>query len=505
MSHPITNALHARATAYARTVEETTTLLAGCTPCELAAQQRAQVSETYDATAGRIPWEGVLTIEGLATGDGRMIENNALIWEQLPAALRVAPTDVGAHGGAVWIGTIETMERQANGRIWGTGFVDLGVEEAAELVRRMQANGNRAGVSVDLDSVAFEIRVARDLLQREEDISEEGPAEATEDEPVDEEGRVTVLEIDTDDELMVTTSARVRGATVVDIPAFIDAYISLVTDQAATTDTPLSLVAAGIPVDPPGAWFANPGLREPTRLTITPEGRVYGHVAVWGTCHRGHTTNGQCVTPPYSANGYREFMTGTTLTAEGDLIATGVLTMSTSHAGLNLTAAAARYHYENTGSAVADLAAGEDSHGIWVAGALRPGVTRQQQRELRAAPLSGDWRAFGRDSELVAILAVNMPGFPIPAPAGMVASGVMTALVAAGTLPLDAPRDTLTDDDMDLLRELAAAERQRRQEARATEAAALAALIAPPDPHAVEAAAMARSLEASALAAAVRR
>ena len=503
MSNPITRTLTARATAYQRTVEETTTLLAGCTPCELAAQQRATVPDTYDASAGRIPWEGVLTVEGLATGDGRMIEDNALTWEQLPAALRIAPTDVGAHGGAVWIGTIDTMERQANGRIWGTGFIDLGVEEAAELVRRMQANGNRAGVSVDLDSVAFEIRVNADLLTAPEPVDEDGEVEP--ELPTDDEGRVIVLDMDTDDEMMVTTSARVRGATVVDIPAFIDAFISVVTDQAATTDTPLSLVAAGIPVDPPAAWFANPGLREPTRLTVTPEGRVYGHVAVWGTCHRGHTTNGQCVTPPYSANAYREFMTGTTLTQEGDLITTGVLTMSTSHAGLQLTPAAARYHYENTGSAVADVAAGEDSHGIWIAGALRPGVTRQQQRELRAAPLSGDWRAFGRDSELVAILAVNMPGFPIPAPAGMVASGVMTALVAAGTLPLDAPRDTLTDEDMDLLRELAAAERTRRQAARATEAAALAALVTPPDPHAVEAAAMARNMEAAAMAAAVRR
>lgn len=487
MSHPIAAALLARATTYARTVEDTTTLLAGCTPCEMAAQARASLPDTYDATAGRVPWEGVLGREGEPTGDGRMIEDGALTWEQLPAPLRLAPTDMGAHGGAVWIGTIDTMERRDDGRLWGTGFIDLGVEDAAELVRRMQANGNKAGVSMDLDSVAFEIRVKKDLLMApmmdpDDDMPDED--EMPEDMPEDEEGRVTVIEMEQGDEMMVTTAARVRGATIVDIPAFIDAYISL-TDTAAT-DAPLPLVAAGAPVDPPAAWFSNPRLREPTRLTITEDGRIYGHLATWGTCHRGHATNGQCITPPNSASGYREFMTGTLLTAEGDLIATGVITMGTEHADLKLTAAGAKYHYENTGAAVADVVAGEDAHGIWIAGGLRPGVTREQQRALRAAPLSGDWRAFGRSSELVAALAVNMAGFPIPAPAGLVAGGVMSALVAAGTLPLDAPRDTLTAEDMDLLRQMAAQERARRDDARKQEAAALA--------REVEAAALAREV-----------
>ena len=483
----------ARFTEYNRTVAEVEALIAGCTPCELAAAQRDTVTipEGYDASAGLRPWEGVLTVEGLATGDGRMIEDGALIWENLPAPLRVAPTDVGAHGGAVWIGNINTMERRDDGRIWGTGTIDMGVPAAMELARRMDANGNKAGVSVDLDSVSFEIRVARDLLQREEDIMEEGLAEATEEEPTDDEGRVTVLDIDLEDEIMVTTGARVRGATVVDIPAFIDAYIELgaAVDEVLAASGLLPLLASGsIPVDPPGEWFQNPNLREPTRLTITPEGRVYGHLATWGTCHRGHTTGGRCITPPHSASGYAEMMTGTTLTAEGDLIATGVITMSTTHAGLNLSAAAAKHHYENTGSAVCDIRVGDDNVGIWVAGALRPGVSKEKQRALRAAPLSGDWRGFGTNQELVAALAVNMAGFPIPQPAGMVAGGMMTALVAAGTLPLDAPRDTLTDEDMDLLRELAAAERDRRQTERNQEAAA-----------------MARQIEAGSLAAAVHR
>ncbi len=72
----------------------------------------------------------------------------------------------------------------------------------------------------------------------------------------------------------------------------------------------------------------------------------------------------------------------------------------------------------------------EDAYGIVVAGAMRPNVTPEQVRELRASPLSGDWRPLQGRSELVALLAVNTPGFLIP----RVASG---ALVAAGFFPHD--------------------------------------------------------------------
>jgi hypothetical protein len=76
---------------------------------------------------------------------------------------------------------------------------------------------------------------------------------------------------------------------------------------------------------------------------------------------------------------------------------------------------------------------GEDDFGIWFAGALRTGVKPEQVRELRAGSLSGDWRYLGGNLELVAALAVNVPGFPVPrVQAGLAASGVQTALVAAG-------------------------------------------------------------------------
>ena len=43
--------------------------------------------------------------------------------------------------------------------------------------------------------------------------------------------------------------------------------------------------------------------------------------------------------------------------------------------------------------------------------ALRPGLSDEQVRTLRASPLSGDWRYIDGQLELVGALAVNLPGF----------------------------------------------------------------------------------------------
>ena len=158
------------------------------------------------------------------------------------------------------------------------------------------------------------------------------------------------------------------------------------------------------------------------------------------------------------------------LTAEDTLIATGKITMGTGHAGQKLSSTAAASHYDNTGNAVADVVAGEDMFGIWVSGALRPSVTDEQVRALRASPLSGDWRERGGSLELIAALAVNVPGFPIPRPAGMVASGGerLYSLVASGMVPREptsAQVDQLSTADVEYLHRLV--QRNRVDEAAA--------------------------------------
>lgn len=190
--------------------------------------------------------------------------------------------------------------------------------------------------------------------------------------------------------------------------------------------------AAGPPLIPPRPWFEMEEPDEPTGWTVTADGQVFGHAAIYGTCHTGKP--GRCVTPPKSASDYAYYKTGLTEVDDGELIPTGRITLGTGHASLTASPAATAEHYDNTGSVVADVNIRDGKHGIWVSGALRPNVTPERIRELRGASLSGDWRNIRGGLEMLGLLAVNVPGFPVPQ--AMAASGEedeVLALVAAGT------------------------------------------------------------------------
>lgn len=189
-----------------------------------------------------------------------------------------------------------------------------------------------------------------------------------------------------------------------------------------------ALAASAIPVAPPDEWFDDPGLTKPTTLTITDEGRVFGHIAPWGVSHIGMA--GAVPAPKNRSGQYAYFRTGQLRTASGKDVRVGQLTLAGGHAPLQVGAQAAVQHYDDTNSGVADVAVGEDDHGIWAAGALRPNVTAEQVRVMRACPVSGDWRPINGNLELVAACHVNVQGFPIAAAAYQ--GGAITALVAAG-------------------------------------------------------------------------
>ena len=204
----------------------------------------------------------------------------------------------------------------------------------------------------------------------------------------------------------------------------------------------LPITASGGPAAPPREWFDNPMLDGPTPLTITSDGRVYGHLAAWNTTHIGMPGR---VKPPRSATDYAYFKTGVVACADGSEVNVGQITLSGGHAPINADATAAVKHYDDTASAVIDVNAGEDSHGIWLAGGLRPNVTDDQVRALRASAPSGDWRPIGNGLELVAACQVNVPGFPIAR--ARVAGGQVQALVAAGAFDMAMRR--YRDADLD--------------------------------------------------------
>lgn len=162
---------------------------------------------------------------------------------------------------------------------------------------------------------------------------------------------------------------------------------------------------------PPADWFRNPALSRPTALTVTEQGRVYGHLASWNVCHTG--IGNRCVMAPHSVTDYAYFKVGSVITDDGAAIRVGKITLGGGHADPQYGIRPALEHYDNAATAVAAINVGEDGHGIWVAGALLPGVDETRLTQLRLSPLSGDWRRANGNLELIAALAVNTPGFPV--------------------------------------------------------------------------------------------
>jgi hypothetical protein len=222
--------------------------------------------------------------------------------------------------------------------------------------------------------------------------------------------------------------------------------------------TPQSLKADGAPTLPALAVFSDPGFTAYTPLVIgdpRPDGRreVLGHIAPWNECHVGYS--GQCVRPPHSRTDYARFATGAARCVDEDgttrIAAIGHISMSRDsanggHAPNNLSEADTVAFYDNQCTAVADVAAGEDAHGIWVHGLTASDVTDAEVDRLLASPPSGDWRAYRGNLELCAILVVNTPGYVVAR--SRVASGEPVSLVAAGhadAVALAEKADTATE------------------------------------------------------------
>jgi len=216
-----------------------------------------------------------------------------------------------------------------------------------------------------------------------------------------------------------------------------DGAMAAAANAVPAVDTSDNLTAAAVHIEgwlPPTDWFRSPDLTELQPITVDPDGRVRGYLAAWGVAHRSFP--GRAVTPPHSPSGYALFNSRPIHTSEG-LVDVGLITMGTGHAALGLDRRSAVAHYDDTGTIAAVVRAGEDSRGIWLAGAVLPDLGEQQRLRLSLSRFSGDWRQEGDGLELVAALAVPTEGFPVPVKRR--GNQGDYALVAAGALPAPAP------------------------------------------------------------------
>jgi hypothetical protein len=393
------------------------------------AARRANAQERVSMTAAAgIITEGrrfsipLVIPEDMESGDGRKFLPGALTIRELPLPLMWQMKTAEGHMGSVVVGRIDHMERVANGIGNAYGVFDTGAH--GREAQRMIENGFLKGVSADLDQ--FEAKEIKP--EASEDSEDLGKSKLS------------------------INKARVMAVTIVAKPAFQECKIlientlntpqeegmiadGVYQDNADVADAQAlvacGVIASAIPVVPPSEWFENPKLKQATPITVDDNGRVFGHIAAWDVDHIGLAYGTK---PPRSKSNYAYFHTGVVRTESGKDYPVGQLTLAGGHASLEASAAEAVKHYDDTASAIADVHAGEDAYGIWVAGALRPEAKPEQIRALRASAPSGDWRPIRGGLELVAVCQVNVPGFPIAR--ARVASGAVMALVAAGAMSL---------------------------------------------------------------------
>jgi hypothetical protein len=333
---------------------------------------------------------------------GRDFTNCTWSWREptscLVALLLMTETNMG-HMGAELAGFVEEFS-QSSGTVAAAGRFydsDLGIK-----ARDLLLDGRRFGVSVDPTE------------------NYECEFQCTE---YDEDGWC----VDGD---MLYLAYEIGAVTMVALQGFENASIVLdTTEKVAATAAPRRLRAGGGPARPPLEWFT---LAEPQLgasfldtmgdeflvdqgggtlacpLQILDSGQIFGHLTFWGQCHVGEPWGpGVCASAQPSATGYREFLVGQVATAEGPLMPTGELFVGCEHSAA-FVPEGVRDHFAHAGMGWASVNIIDGEFGPWLRGSLRPGITDEQVRVLRALSLSGEWVG-----DLAGVVAVNRPGLPI--------------------------------------------------------------------------------------------
>jgi hypothetical protein len=374
-----------------------------------------------------------------STGDGRRFASGGITLADLPMPFEWARAREGGHDGAVAVGAIQEAKvmsvKDALAGDWISPEAAKGMDQAAEAVFARGVMFDDASRE-DMPRLAEDVAEAMHLATNgtlgpsvDLDSFEATPVMAGSDEPLSWEMVEEYMEANDGAEPpieLLITAGRVRAATLVSIPAFAETARPFELLDAETADGEAAadtaelhaLVASRGRALPEVGLFALPALAGPTPITWDwDNGRVFGHIATWATCHVGY--EGVCVTPPREDETYAWFNRYGVETADGGTISTGRITVGGRHAGLALSASAAMNAYDGK-TVAAHVRAYADAYGIVVAGAISPELSGQDRAVLDRRKVSGDWREIGGGLSLVEVLALSPgprahsePGFPV--------------------------------------------------------------------------------------------
>lgn len=164
--------------------------------------------------SGNVDVQGVAVVEGMWTGDGRQFALGALAWPD-PGETNLALQwqKETSHGGdndnTVNVGWLTTLERDGD-KILVTGVIDTDSTDGAEAARALAKRG-RFGVSIVADNpddseIEFVYPEECDAALESDDVDEELPMACFMPKAIFHSGRI-------------------RALTIVDVPAFVEAYI----------------------------------------------------------------------------------------------------------------------------------------------------------------------------------------------------------------------------------------------------------------------------------------
>lgn len=329
------------------------------------------------------------------TGDGRIFDSAGAGVRPLPLSIRNQPASLPAHAGAVPTGALfeVTIDDEA-GTVTGRGFLldDENGRYHARLIHLGAQFTNSADLAdiearweMDLDTGHERIRFAKFNLAATTGVGTPAfaVAHAEVDPLTDAELMASIIGDDPMEELVASCA----GYNLVGVPE-------------------PELVADGAVKLPFDAFYV-PETDHIQKIIVTEDGRVYGHLGSWDSCHDG--IEGQCVIIPRPRDGYASFNQPGPLTERGQ-VQTGPIFFLGGHpdGGLNGISVAKAYGgVENTWC---DVRVIEGRLGPWLSGYIRPGTSENALHVARCSRISGHWKG----DRLVGIVSCNVPGFNTP-------------------------------------------------------------------------------------------
>lgn len=342
------------------------------------------------------------------TGDGRIFDSEGAGSRELPLSIRMQHVDSYGHDGAVVTGALHEVTIDPEGTVLsGRGFLldnEEGRKHALYAVTKSM-KGNSADLAdisarweMDMDSYDEWVRFTKFNLAATTGVCVPAFKDAT----MEVTSEILAAACAGIDEIMASIAANPMDEVVCEFETF-DIHIDV---TQPGQDIPPELLASMSATKMAYAAFHRPEAEVPHKIIVDEAGHVFGHLALWNSCHSGDLAN--CIMAPRPADGYASFNKPGVLTERG-IVETGPIFAYGGHRR-SKGQPTLDEAYGGIENAWADVRLTEGIHGPWISGVVRPGVEDTVVYAARASRISGHWLS----GKLKAIVSVNVEAFEVP-------------------------------------------------------------------------------------------